>query len=93
MNHGQIHIALQKKGYNWNTASEAIGKSAATLYKVCHRKQVSRRVALSICVLLDKDVMEVFPDVPNYHGDAPESARKKLVDSAKEKLEAAGLAA
>ena len=92
MNYNQIHEALKEKGLSWITAAEAIGCTHQHVMNVCSRRAESIRVAKSIAVLIDKNVAQVFPDVPRYQEDK-KAARRARLEQARAQLEEAGLVA
>lgn len=74
------------RGLNVAEASEMIGVTHVTYWKVCTRKadpvgkpRAGRKsnweVANEIAILLKKPVSEVFPDIPEYAGQNPEIAK------------------
>ncbi|MCC5855922.1 MAG: DNA-binding protein [Idiomarina sp.] len=46
--------------------AEALGKSPSIITKVVSRQAKSRLVAEAIARILQRDVKDVFPDVPEY---------------------------
>ena len=71
-------------------AGEAIGCSGHHLMGVASRRHTSRRAAITLSALIDTEVSEVFPDVPQYHHDR-KAERYARIEEAKAKLESAGL--
>ena len=90
MKYEAIHQALRANGFTWAMAGEAIGCSGHHVMGVASRRHTSRRAAVAFSALIDKDVSEVFPDVPQYHRD-PKAERHARIQEAKAKLESAGL--
>lgn len=91
MNYKQIHQALKNQGLSWIAAGEVIGCTHQHIMNVCSRRAESPRVAKSIAVLINKDVADVFPDVPRYQEDH-KAERQMILNNAKERLAEAGLA-
>jgi hypothetical protein len=91
MNYKQIHDSLKDKGLSWLLAGEVIGCSHQHVMNVCARRVESPRVAKSISVLLEKEVSDVFPDIPRYQNDRKKQ-RDDKVKLARQKLIDAGLA-
>lgn len=90
MNYEAIHQALKEKGYSWRVAGEAIGCTPQHLMNICARRTESQFVAQALAVLIDKSVVEVFPDIPRYQFNKKTMHDLKVLD-AKTRLEKAGL--
>ncbi len=91
MNYNEIYKALHKQGLTWGISADAIGCSSSHLMNVASRRAESKTVALKLAALVQKDVAEVFPDIPRYKSDA-KSDRQARIDKAKARLAEAGLA-
>lgn len=81
-----INEALQNIGLNLAAAAEAIGCTRSTLSNVVARRTGSRHVALSLALLLGRDVREVFPDVPRYAKPSRSEAHQAMVETARQRL-------
>lgn len=93
MTHEEITKALSEAGFSWRAAGKAVGRTGTMLIRVSQRDAVSRPVALALSMLINSPVEEVFPDVPDYHGEDPKVALERKIAEAREKLKKAGLAA
>lgn len=92
MTYEEIHKELREKGFTWARATEAMGCSVTHLMNTCSGRVESARIAKAVAVLIDKDVIDVFPGKPQYAEDKA-AKNKAIVLEAKAKLKAAGLAA
>jgi hypothetical protein len=91
MNYSEIHAALKAKEWNWPICAKAIGCSTSHLMNVASRRAESKAVAKALSVLIEKEVSEVFPDIPRYQEDMRAKRESKLAE-AKARLAEAGLA-
>lgn len=90
MKYSEIYKALKDEGLSWADTGKIFACTPQHVMNVCSRRVESPRVAKSISVLINKDVSEVFPDVPRYQ-DKEEDRELKISD-AKARLVEAGLA-
>jgi len=88
MDKNQIKKELASSGYDLSMVAEALDKSPSLISKVLARQAKSRFVAEAIARVLDRDVTEIFPDVPEYQTAVPVSdqQRKKKVSELKNLL-------
>jgi len=92
MNYSEISEALKGVDLNWTLAAEAMGCSPHHLMNVCARRAESQRVALALGALIERNVADIFPDIPRYNDDR-RAARANRVSDAKARLAKAGLRA
>ena len=85
-----IHLTLQQSGLTWAAAAEAIGCSPSTLMNIAARRTTSRKLARQLCLLLGRNVAEVFPDIPRYAEPSRAEMHQAMVRAARERLAAAG---
>ncbi len=90
MNYAAIHQALKKEHLTWAVVADSLGCSQYHVMNVCARRSESQRVALAISAILQRDVSEVFPDVPRYQDDR-KADRDRVARIAADRLAAAGL--
>lgn len=90
MNYKAIHQGLKKKGLTWTMAAEAIGCSPHHVMNISARRAESRPVAAALAALLERDISEVFPDIPRYAEDR-KAERRARVEQAKAQLQSAGM--
>lgn len=90
MKYKAIHQALRDTGLTWKMTAEAIGCTPHHLMNVSARRCESRPAAVALAALIERDVAEIFSDVPRYQEDQKQ-IRSDRVRAAKEKLESAGL--
>jgi hypothetical protein len=92
VNYHEIHQALKDIGLTWASAAEAIGCAPSNLMMVAKSPvQRSRNVARRLAVLLDRDVAEIFPNIPAYAEADPMEQRRAQVDAARQRLCEAGI--
>lgn len=84
MDASQIRIALISKGLNYSVISNILDVSKTSVSCVAHRTRTSHRIAVAIATALDKEIKEVFPDVPDYHRPFMQRSQK---EDANRKLE------
>lgn len=75
----RIKEGLRENGFSLSLIADALGRSPSLVSKVVKRQAKSLEVAKAISRALDKQVSEVFPDVPEYG--------KRLVPSKRDKVE------
>lgn len=90
MTHDQIKQALADKGYSLAAAAKTMDRSYLQLYTTTTRKAKSRYVATALAILLDKPVLDVFPEYPEY-GEVKVNTAQEVIDKGREKLIDAGL--
>ncbi|MEJ1402528.1 MAG: hypothetical protein RPU61_03290 [Candidatus Sedimenticola sp. (ex Thyasira tokunagai)] len=90
MNYEAIHNALKSEGVSWSVVAESLGCTPQHVMNVCARRAESQRIALAISAILQRDVSEIFPEIPRYKVDR-KAERQKRVQVAARRLEAAGL--
>ncbi|MAD76920.1 MAG: transcriptional regulator [Rheinheimera sp.] len=62
----EIKAQLKTKGYSIAMIARALGKSPTTISSVINRYTTSVDVAEKLSKILDKPLIEVFPDVETY---------------------------
>lgn len=92
MNYAAIHKALKDVGMTWVIAAEAIGCAPSNLMGVAGRRTQSRPVAKRLALLINRDISEIFPDVPAYSEPDPADQRRLAVEAARQRLADAGAA-
>lgn len=90
MKYEHIHKALKDNGLSWTAVAKALDCSYQHVMNVCARRSESVRVAKAVSLLIEKDVSEVFPDVPSYQSDVKKQ-NQQTVEKARQKLVQAGL--
>jgi len=90
MNHEQIKAALQEAELTLSNIAEAAGCGLANVSGVSRRKVTSKRIALAISAALQKEVSEVFPDIPSY-SEPSGLTKEQRVALAKKRMQEAGL--
>lgn len=91
MNHTEIKKALSNVDLTFAALGEATGRNPQNFSAVSRRKIQSRPVALIIAAALEKPIVEVFPDVPQYVNPSKKAQKEQRVDKAKKLIKAAGL--
>lgn len=92
MDYSAIHKAIKDAGLTWATAAEAIGCAPSNLMGVAARRGNSRPVAKRLALLINRDITEIFPDVPAYSEPEPADQRRATVEAARKRLAEAGAA-
>lgn len=87
MNYEAIKVELRKKGYSLAMIATALNLSPISIQRVCKRLDVSHRTATAVATALDKEVVDVFPDVANYQGVTNfATPRQERIDQLKQRL-------
>lgn len=76
-----ISKALSQEGFSQTAIAKVLGCSASLVSKVINRKAVSTRIATSISKLLERPLLEVFPEyaeLANIRERDQESIEKRL---------------
>jgi len=90
MNYKEIGEALKAAGFSWDGAAKAMDSSVSNLRNVASGRLSSKRVALSLCALIDCDPADVFPEHPRYLINKEEQINEEAARG-RVKLIAAGL--
>lgn len=77
MDKKQIKMELGQRGYDLSMLAEAINKSPSLVSKVLSRQARSKRVAEAVASILEKNIAEVFPDVPEYQHQIPAKTQER----------------
>jgi len=83
LNTNQIKKALKDNGMSFRRIAQTLGVSTTSVSTTASRKTTSKRLAMVICLAINKPIENVFSDKPEYY---KKSTKEKLADKAIERI-------